>query len=82
MQRRTLLGVGLAASAVAAMLSGCMARVSDAAKNPDKGNPWRCERCGYLTRSAEDLSGQRCPRCMAKRFRSLTEEEFAKWLNA
>ncbi|MFC1652910.1 twin-arginine translocation signal domain-containing protein [Planctomycetota bacterium] len=63
-------------------MAGCMARVSEAAKDPEKGDPWRCQQCGYLTRTNEDISTHRCPRCTMKKLRRITEEEFQTWLNA
>ena len=84
MQRRMLLrGMGVGVLGIVGYLSGCMTkRVSEAAKDPEQGEPWRCKLCGYLTRSDDDLSSSFCPRCMTKNLRRVSEEEFAKWLQA
>ena len=86
MQRRTLLSkvFGVVAGICTVQgLQGCaVSRVSEAALDPERGKAWRCQTCGYLTRSDEDLSKEFCPRCMTKKLREVTEEEFTKWLNA
>jgi len=83
MQRRSFfktLAVGCAGGM--AWIQGCVSRISKEARDPDQGDPWRCQTCGYLTRSSEDISGKWCPRCMTKRFKRVSEEEFEKWLAA
>ncbi len=69
--------VGLAGMAV---LSGCVSRVSEAARDKEKGEPYRCTKCGYLTRSKTDLTDTRCPRCHVKKMVKISEEELAKYL--
>ncbi len=84
MQRRSFLGtLAVAGTTVLGWVQGCaVSRISDEARDPEQGDPWRCQTCGYLTRSSEDISGKWCPRCMTKRFKRVTEDEFAKWLAA
>ena len=69
--------VGLAGMAV---LGGCVSRISEDAMDKEKGEPYRCTKCGYLTRSKTDLSDTRCPRCHAKKMVKISEEEMAKYL--
>ena len=62
---------------------GCaVARVSKAARDKSKGQPWKCTHCGYLTRSTEDLSNTRCPRCKRKKMIRITEEQLTEELKA
>ncbi len=70
-------GVGFAG---ASLLSGCVSRISEEARDKKKGEPYRCTKCGYLTRSKTDLSEKRCPRCHAKKMVKISEEEIAKYL--
>lgn len=80
MNRRTFIkNAGFAVVAVVAGVfsHGCVAPKVDSSAYDDKnGDPWRCEFCGHLTRSKNDLSETRCPRCMKKKLRRITEEEF------
>jgi DNA-directed RNA polymerase subunit RPC12/RpoP len=62
-------------------LTGCMAKVSSAANDESQGTPYQCERCGYLTRSHDDLTDVRCPRCQSKQLRKISEVEMEKALN-
>ena len=77
---KTMLAGG-AAVAGASFLAGCVAAVSDKALDETQGDPWRCEKCGYLTRSKEDLSDVRCPRCHMKRMVRISEEEMENYLS-
>jgi len=76
---KTLLAgsVGLAGIA---LLGGCASKISAEATDKEKGEPYRCTKCGYLTRSKTDLSNTRCPRCHAKKMVKISEEEMAKYL--
>ena len=76
---KTLLAgsVGLAGIA---LLGGCASKISAEATDKEKGEPYRCTKCGYLTRSKTDLSDTRCPRCHAKKMVKISEEEMAKYL--
>ena len=69
--------VGLAGMAV---LGGCVSRISEAASDKAMGEPYRCTKCGYLTRSKTDLADTRCPRCHAKKMVKISEEEMEKYL--
>ena len=69
--------VGLAGMAI---LSGCVARISEKASHQEMGEPYRCTKCGYLTRSKTDLSDTRCPRCHAKKMVKISEEDMASYL--
>lgn len=83
MTRRGLLKKALlgAAGIVGLICGGCMApRVSPRVADKANGAPWRCEFCGHLTRSADDLTDTRCPRCGRKRLRRISEEEAQKLL--
>ena len=72
--------VGSVGIAGVTLLSGCMSRVGKDAVDKEKGEPYRCGRCGYLTRSQTDLTGTRCPRCYSKKIAEISEEEMAKQL--
>lgn len=70
-----LLGfVGLSA------LTGCKSRISKSAYDSSLGDPYKCEKCGHLIRSKEDLEGTRCPRCYAKAMKKISEEEASELL--
>ena len=69
--------VGLVGMAV---LGGCVSRISEEASDKEMGEPYRCTKCGYLTRSKTDLSDTRCPRCHAKKMVKISEEEMAGYL--
>ncbi|MEN7973107.1 MAG: hypothetical protein ABFR47_04655, partial [Verrucomicrobiota bacterium] len=56
--------VGIAGAVV---LGGCVSRIGKDAMDKEKGDPYRCTKCGYLTRSETDLSTTRCPRCYARK---------------
>ncbi|MEA2068109.1 MAG: hypothetical protein U9P12_02805 [Verrucomicrobiota bacterium] len=64
----------------ASLLAGCVSRISEDARDKEKGEPYRCTKCGYLTRSKTDLTGTRCPRCHAKKMVKISEEEMAEYL--
>jgi DNA-directed RNA polymerase subunit RPC12/RpoP len=62
-------------------VSGCMAPlISATARDKSAGDPWQCMNCGHLTRSKEDLSGTRCPRCTKRMLKKITEAEMAEAL--
>lgn len=62
-------------------VNSCMAPlISATARDKSAGDPWQCMNCGHLTRSKEDLSGTRCPRCTKRMLRKITEAEMAEAL--
>ena len=62
----------------ALVLAGCMAPlISATARDKNAGDPWQCMNCGHLTRTREDLSGTRCPRCTQRMLKKITEPEMA-----
>ncbi|BBO84399.1 hypothetical protein DSCO28_49650 [Desulfosarcina ovata subsp. sediminis] len=59
-------------------IDGCMAPlISAAARDKAAGDPWQCMNCGHLTRSKDDLSGTRCPRCTRRMLVRISEAEMA-----
>lgn len=61
-------------------LGGCVALVSPTVSEQES-QPWRCSYCGYLTRSEQDLTDTRCPRCRRKGFLArITEKELQDYL--
>jgi len=75
--RNILLGlVGLS------VLTGCKSRVGKSASDTSMGDPYKCSKCGYLTRSKADLTGKRCPRCYAKAMQKISENEMAAALKS
>ncbi len=61
--------------------NGCMAPlISATARDKSAGDPWQCMNCGHLTRSKEDLSGTRCPRCAQRMLMKITEAQMAEAL--
>ena len=72
---------GLLGMGVLAWVNGCMAPLIGAtARDKNAGDPWQCMNCGHLTRSKEDLSGTRCPRCTRRMLQRISEEEMAEAL--
>jgi len=73
----------LAATAMGGVLatSGCIApQISPSVLEKDS-QPWRCEHCGHLTRSGEDISSSRCPRCKRKhKMKKITEAQLQEYL--
>lgn len=68
-----ILGVG-----TLAITNGCMAPlISSTARQKSAGDPWQCQNCGHLTRTNEDISGTRCPRCTQRMLQQISEEEMA-----
>ena len=64
-----------------ALVNGCMAPlISATARNKSAGDPWQCMNCGHLTRTTEDLSGTRCPRCTLRMLKQITEAQMAEAL--
>ena len=84
MQRRDFLKIvfgGVLAVGPLVVAGGCIApRISSTAYDTANGQPWRCEVCGHLTRSNDDLTETRCPRCRKRRLRRISEEELKKAL--
>ena len=84
MRKREILQIvtaGTVGIAGTAFLAGCMApRVGKNVLDEQSGDPYRCERCGHLTRSKTDITGDRCPRCRALLMKQITEEEMAQYL--
>jgi DNA-directed RNA polymerase subunit RPC12/RpoP len=71
----TILGGGFAAAA-----AGCALRRVSSQVDRSSDQPWRCEHCGYLTRSDQDLSGTRCPRCRRRNvLKRITESELLRY---
>lgn len=71
-------GIGITG---AVFLGGCIApRISDTAWVKTAGSPYRCEKCGHLTRSETDITADRCPRCRARMMRKITEQQMANYL--
>lgn len=63
------------------LMSGCMApRIGENVWNKEAGDPYRCGRCGHLTRSKTDISGDRCPRCRARMQKRISEEQMTEYL--
>lgn len=62
---------------VGSVLTSCASDLN----NQNAGTPWRCEKCGKLLRSHEDMSDRRCPRCYSKRLVRITEDELADYLS-
>ncbi|MFO7714261.1 hypothetical protein [Desulfosarcina sp.] len=59
-------------------VNGCMAPlISAAARDKNAGDPWQCMNCGHLTRTREDLSGTRCPRCTQRMLKKISEAQMA-----
>ena len=59
-------------------IQACMAPLIDAAaRDKNAGDPWQCMNCGHLTRTHEDLTGTRCPRCTQRMLKRISEEEMA-----
>lgn len=75
-----LLMSGMVGVGSMSLLSGCISRISEQAKDKAQGEPYRCGKCGYLTRSETDISGDRCPRCRARKLAKISEEEMAEAL--
>jgi DNA-directed RNA polymerase subunit RPC12/RpoP len=64
-----------------ALVSGCMAPlVSATARDKSAGDPWQCMNCGHLTRTTEDLTGTRCPRCKKRMLKKISEAQMAEAL--
>jgi len=79
--RRNFLKATVGALGLIPVLSSCIApRVSETARQKDGGDPWRSDNCGHLTRSKDDISGDRCPRCYSKQLKRVTEEQFTDFL--
>jgi len=58
------------------MAGGCVAPRVSPTVSELKTQVWLCGYCGHLTRSDEDLTSTRCPRCKRKGFmKTITEKE-------
>ena len=76
-----MLGAGVAGVALLLSGGGCAAPlVSSKAWDKANGSPWRCQNCGHLTRSDEDLTNTRCPHCTQRMLTRITEEEMEQRL--
>ncbi len=63
------------------MAGGCVAPRISPTVSAEKSQAWRCEYCGHLTRSSQDLSEARCPRCMRTgHLKKITEKELQAYL--
>jgi DNA-directed RNA polymerase subunit RPC12/RpoP len=72
---------GMAGSGTLFFVNACIAPlISATARDKSAGDPWQCVNCGHLTRSKEDLSGTRCPRCTKRMLRKITEVEMVEAL--
>lgn len=83
MRRRDFLRMalgGIFAGGMVSFLSGCSGKIDKNVYKKDKGSPWRCTSCGYITRSNKDLSNTRCPRCYSKALKKITEDELKQYL--
>jgi DNA-directed RNA polymerase subunit RPC12/RpoP len=84
MDRRAFLrGLAGSLAGIVALVSagGCAAPpVSSRAWDKAKGTPWRCQSCGHLTRSDEDLTNVRCPQCGRRTLQRISEEEMEQRL--
>jgi len=74
-----LFGITVSAGTLS-LLNGCISKISKAALDKSEGDPYRCSKCGYLTRSKVSLTFRRCPRCYAKKMVKISEEDMAKLL--
>jgi DNA-directed RNA polymerase subunit RPC12/RpoP len=63
-----------------AFINSCAPLISATARDKSAGDPWQCMNCGHLTRSKEDLTGTRCPRCGKRMLTRITEEQMAEAL--
>jgi len=71
----------LAGSAALLFLSGCIAPRISTTVSKEKVQAWRCGNCGHLTRSEQDLTNTRCPRCQRKGFiAKITEKELQDYI--
>ncbi|MBC8453469.1 hypothetical protein H8D64_00260 [PVC group bacterium] len=72
---------GLGSAAFVFTLGGCIAPKISKTVSTEKSQPWRCEHCGHLTRSGDDLANTRCPRCKRKGVMvKITEKELQMYL--
>lgn len=72
----------LAASVALIFTSGCVAPRVSPTVTEKKSQAWRCENCGHLTRSDQDLTETRCPRCMRTGFMvKITEKNLQESLS-
>jgi len=62
------------------LLGGCASKISREALDKKAGDPFRCSKCGYLTRSKVSLTLRRCPRCYTKNMVAISEEDMARFL--
>jgi len=66
----------LAGSAACLLSGGCIAPLVSPRVSNKNLQAWRCGNCGHLTRSDQDLTTTRCPRCHHKGFFTrITEED-------
>lgn len=75
------LGYGLTGSAFLLCSGGCIAPRVSSKVYDKKVQAWRCSNCGHLTRTGDDLTDERCPRCKRKGFFArITEEKLERYL--
>jgi DNA-directed RNA polymerase subunit RPC12/RpoP len=71
----------LAGSVAFLFSGGCVAPLISPTVSEQKSQAWRCGNCGHLTRSNQDLTDMRCPRCKRKGFLTrITEKELQEYL--
>lgn len=84
MDRRAFMkALPLSLAGIAGLITagGCAAPlVSSNVWDTANGVPWRCQNCGHLTRSDQDLTNTRCPRCGQRMLARITEEELEQRL--
>ena len=80
-RRDFLISTCAALGSMAVLLSaGCAALISPAVSD-QTSQAWRCGNCGHLTRSDQDLTDTRCPRCGRKGFLArITEKDLQNYL--
>jgi len=76
---KRILGTTVGAAGIA-LLSGCASKISKEAKDKKEGKPYRCSKCGYLTRSKVSITFRRCPRCYSKNMVAISEEDMTRFL--
>ena len=83
-RREFVKSVGAAAAGSAALMAtsrGCVAPRVSLTVEGSKSQAWRCQNCGHLTRSDQDLTDTRCPRCYRKGYmKRITEAELQTYL--
>jgi hypothetical protein len=65
----------LAGTAGCLISAGCVAPLISPKVSQQKSQAWRCGNWGHLTRSAQNLTVARCPRCKRKGFLAKINEK-------